>query len=59
MLLKLIKRELISFLLWYKGFMYRSPHPYQIKRFPEKLTTTLNFESNIATKKNVIEIRIQ
>ena len=54
MLLEMIKRDLISLLLWFRGAMYRSPDPSYITTFCGKYTTKLDFESNAATKKNVI-----
>ena len=59
MLLQIINRELTSLLSWYRGAMYRSPDPSYITKFHGKFTTQLDFQSNAATKKNVIEIRSQ
>ena len=39
--------------------MFRSPDPSQIIKFRGKFTTELGFQSNAATKKNIIEIRSQ
>ena len=59
MLLEIIKRELLSLLLWYRSGMYCSWDPSQITKFRERFTTKLNFQINAAGKKNVIEIRSQ
>ena len=53
MRLEIIKRELTSLLPWYRGAMYRSPDPSQ------KFTTKLDFQTNAATEKKVIQIRNQ
>ena len=39
--------------------MYHSPEPSQITKFRGKFTIELDFQSNAATRKNVIEIRTQ
>ena len=59
MRLEIIKRELTSLLSWYRGAMYRSPDPSQITKLPGKFTTKLDFKSNAATEKKVIQIRNQ
>ena len=59
MLLKIIKTELTSLLSWYRGAMYLSLDPSQIIKFRGKFTTQLDFQCNVAAKKNVIEITSQ
>ena len=59
MLLEIINRELTSLLWWYRGAMYRLPDLSYITKFRGKFTTRLDFQSNAATMKNVIEIRSQ
>ena len=59
MLLDIIKRELTGLLLWYRGAMCCSLDASKIIKFCWKFTTTLDFQSNVITNKNEIEIRSQ